>query len=47
MQREQIDYDNDDEVFYNFPSEHSSGYPTSDAEPSALGLTTEKLFQMI
>jgi hypothetical protein len=37
----------EDDIFYDFPSEHSSGQNTPEAEPSALDFTTEKLFQMM
>ena len=39
--------DEEEDEFHDFRSEHSSGYNTPEAEPSALDFTAEKLFRMM
>jgi hypothetical protein len=42
-----VEDDDEENKFYDFPSEYSSDYNTLEAEPSALEFTTEKLFNTI
>lgn len=44
---EQAEEDKEDDIFYDLPSEHSSGYNTPEIEASAVDFTMEKLFQMM
>src|ERR1700733_6045309 len=39
--------DEEEDEFHDFRSEHSSGYNTPEAEPSALDFTAEKLFRIM